>query len=147
MVRVPGRTLVFGLPGNASGRLLEIGAASGYFLDAAQKAGFSVSGIEPVTEVAEQARAQFGIGIAIGFLEDIALEPRSLDVVCAWHVLEHLRDPADAVERVSGVLRWRPAATSSPRSPTSTASWPGGASSVGDRSICVITSATTTPQR
>jgi 2-polyprenyl-3-methyl-5-hydroxy-6-metoxy-1,4-benzoquinol methylase len=88
----------------ASGRLLEIGAASGYFLDAAQKAGFSVSGIEPVTEVAEQARAQFGVDIAIGFLEDIALEPRSFDVVCAWHVLEHLRDPADAVERIAGAL-------------------------------------------
>ena len=25
-------------------------------------------------------------------------------MVCAWHVLEHLRDPADAVERVAGAL-------------------------------------------
>ena len=25
-------------------------------------------------------------------------------MVCAWHVLEHLRDPADAIERIAGAL-------------------------------------------
>jgi 2-polyprenyl-3-methyl-5-hydroxy-6-metoxy-1,4-benzoquinol methylase len=86
------------------GRLLEIGAASGYFLEAARAAGFSVSGIEPVAEVAEHAREQLGLDVVIGFLEDIQLDPQSFDVVCAWHVLEHLRDPAASIERIAAAL-------------------------------------------
>jgi SAM-dependent methyltransferase len=94
--------LVTGFRG--SGRLLEIGAASGYFLEAAQAAGFSVSGIEPVPEVAERAREQFGIDVAVGFLEDIELGAGTLDVICAWHVLEHLRDPAETLAHAARAL-------------------------------------------
>jgi SAM-dependent methyltransferase len=87
-----------------SGRLLEIGAASGYFLEAAKAAGFSVLGIEPVAEVAERARQQLGVDVSVGFLEDIELEDGSFDAVCAWHVLEHLSDPGDALARVARAL-------------------------------------------
>jgi SAM-dependent methyltransferase len=87
------------------GRLLEIGAASGYFLEAARDAGFSVLGIEPVAETAERARAQLGVEVIAGFLEDIDLAENSFDAACAWHVLEHLSEPGDAIARVARALK------------------------------------------
>jgi SAM-dependent methyltransferase len=87
-----------------SGRLLEIGAATGYFLEAARSAGFSVAGIEPVPEAAARAAAHLGIDVMVGFLEDLELEAGSYEAICAWHVLEHLGNPAGALERVVRAL-------------------------------------------
>jgi SAM-dependent methyltransferase len=38
-------------------------------------------------------------------VEELDLEPASLDAVVVWHVLEHLHDPAAAMGRVAGWLR------------------------------------------
>jgi 2-polyprenyl-3-methyl-5-hydroxy-6-metoxy-1,4-benzoquinol methylase len=76
-----------------TGRLVEIGSAVGYFLDAAKRAGFQVTGIEPAEELARTARERFGVDARAGFIEDSDLQAGSFDVACAWHVLEHIPEP------------------------------------------------------
>jgi SAM-dependent methyltransferase len=88
-----------------SGRLLEIGAAAGHFLDEARRAGFEVSGIEPARPVAERASARFGVEVQAGFVEQVELPAGAFDVVCAWHVIEHLPEPRAALERLRAALR------------------------------------------
>lgn len=87
------------------GALLEVGAASGHFLAEARRAGFEPFGIEPVGELAEKARAEFGVEIAAGFLEEVDLSDASFDAACAFHVLEHLATPLDALRRIRSALR------------------------------------------
>lgn len=87
------------------GRLLEVGSANGVFLSAAQSAGFTVSGIEPAAGLARAAQEAFGVEVQAAFIESAALPSGELDLVCAWHVLEHLRDPVPALQRLRSSLR------------------------------------------
>ncbi|MGI8730949.1 MAG: methyltransferase domain-containing protein [Solirubrobacteraceae bacterium] len=88
-----------------AGRMLEIGSASGYFLEAARDAGFDAQGIEPVRSYADRASERFGLPVTAGFIEQIELEPNSFDVVCAWHVVEHLNDPRAVLGRIRAALK------------------------------------------
>jgi len=85
-----------GLPSGA--RVLDVGAGRGRLVQALRGAGFDTRGIEPA-----------GRGAAP---EDEAVERHTLaehrdsglDAVVLWHVLEHLGDPAAALENVRGWL-------------------------------------------
>lgn len=88
-----------------TGRLLEIGTASGYFLDEARAAGFEVQGVEPGEAMARQARERFGLDVKTGIVEHVDLPENGFDAVCAWHVVEHLAGPERALERIKRALR------------------------------------------
>jgi SAM-dependent methyltransferase len=88
------------------GRLLEIGAGAGYFLaEAAARSAFSVSGIEPAERVAAESARRFSVDVTAGFVEDAVLPGHAYDLVCGWHVLEHLSAPAGTLDRLRGALR------------------------------------------
>jgi 2-polyprenyl-3-methyl-5-hydroxy-6-metoxy-1,4-benzoquinol methylase len=87
------------------GRLLEIGAAAGYFLEGAAAAGWTVAGVEPAADQAAAAQARVGVPVHVGFLEDVHLESRAFDVACGWHVLEHIPDPLNALAQLREALR------------------------------------------
>ena len=89
----------------ARGRLLEIGAAAGYFLEAAREAGFDVVGVEPAEAMARRGRERAGVDIRVGFVEDAELPAASFDVVAAWHVLEHIAEPLGALGHLRDALR------------------------------------------
>ena len=88
-----------------SGRLLEIGCAAGYFLEAARDAGFEVLGVEPEPTAAGRARERTGAEVLVGFVEDVKLPERPFDFAAAWHVLEHIPEPIGAIERIRAALR------------------------------------------
>jgi len=81
-------------------RLLDAGAGRGRFVAAARAAGYDAFGIEPSARGPVQHVERAGI-------EDARIEPGSVDVVTLWHVLEHLDDPAAALDRVASWLRPR----------------------------------------
>lgn len=87
-------------------RLLDVGAATGEFLDLARRAGYEVAGIELSRFAAEQARARFGLDLFVGPLEAFAGGP-AFDAIHLSHVLEHLTDPHRAIQRLRGLLSAR----------------------------------------
>jgi len=86
-------------------RLLEIGAAAGFFLDEARARGYDGIGIEPNAEMAGHARAALGLEVICAGLEDIELAPDSFDLACAFHVVEHLPEPRPSLERIAAMVR------------------------------------------
>lgn len=85
----------------AGGRLLEIGAAYGFFLDLARM-HFNVIGFEVNAEAARHARDAFGADVRTedflgASLSDIG---GPVDVTVMWDVLEHLERPDRYLEHV-----------------------------------------------
>ncbi|MEK6326325.1 MAG: class I SAM-dependent methyltransferase [Actinomycetota bacterium] len=85
-------------------RVLEVGAGDGRFVSRLRAAGFEAAGIEPSEAGVLRARAR-GARVERAALEEADLEPASLDAAIAWHVLEHLDDPAEALARIGVWLR------------------------------------------
>jgi SAM-dependent methyltransferase len=87
-------------------RLLDVGAATGEFLDIARTAGYEVAGIEPSRFAAEQARGGFGLEVFAGSLD--AFESSTpFDIIHLSHVLEHLPEPHLAVDKLGTILSKR----------------------------------------
>lgn len=94
------------LPPMAPGRMLEIGCASGSFLQQMAQHGWQVEGIEFSPDAAARARA-LGYEVHAGALETAPDPTESYDMVVGWMVLEHLHDPVLALQKLR---RWtRPA--------------------------------------
>jgi SAM-dependent methyltransferase len=83
--------------------LLDVGAATGFFLNLAREVGFQVSGVELSEYAAELAR-QKGLDVRSGCLEDQSFEPGAFDVVTLLDVLEHVRDPRMLLAEVHRIL-------------------------------------------
>jgi 2-polyprenyl-3-methyl-5-hydroxy-6-metoxy-1,4-benzoquinol methylase len=83
--------------------LLDVGAATGEFLDIARKGGYEVAGIELSQFAAEQARIHFGLELFVGPLEAFAASP-GFDIIHLSHVLEHFPKPHAAINRLEALL-------------------------------------------
>lgn len=89
----------------AKGRLLEIGACTGLFLNEAKKRGFDVEGIEPNEKDGLIAKQHYNLKMYVGRVEDFDFPKESFDVVFSSHVFEHLLDPLAVARKLSGWLR------------------------------------------
>jgi SAM-dependent methyltransferase len=85
------------------GRILDIGCGRGAFLQQLRRRGFAVEGTERSAEVAAQAPA--AIPVHIGDLLDINLPPHSYDAITIWHVFEHVRQPAETIQKIRLLLK------------------------------------------
>lgn len=86
------------------GDLLDVGCATGFFLRVARDAGWHAVGLEPSHWAAEQARRE-GLEVYEGSLEDAPLGAEQFDVITLWDVIEHLRDPREALRAAWRLLR------------------------------------------
>ena len=87
------------------GRLFEVGAGAGFFLKAAERAGWTVAGIEISMEGVEFATTRLGLDVRRESAEDVSVPASSVDVAVMFDVIEHLLDPVAALRRVRDVLR------------------------------------------
>jgi SAM-dependent methyltransferase len=87
----------------ASGRLLDVGSATGTFLEVAESA-FAAEGVEPDPGTGLGARAA-GRRVTIGTLADLPGPAGGFDAITMLHVLEHLDSPRRALERAHELLR------------------------------------------
>ena len=87
-----------------SNTLLDVGAATGFFLDIARTDGFDVSGVEISDFAAGQGRKK-GIPITTGTLVDVATGP--YDVITMLDVIEHVSDPMQEILHARALLTER----------------------------------------
>ncbi|MGH0033719.1 MAG: methyltransferase domain-containing protein [Myxococcota bacterium] len=88
-----------------SSKVLEVGCGYGHFTRAISDLGFAAAGLEPSDPQRAFARDRLGLDcIEAGRIED-APQDASLDLVSMFHVLEHLRNPQDALLRLVSAVR------------------------------------------
>jgi 2-polyprenyl-3-methyl-5-hydroxy-6-metoxy-1,4-benzoquinol methylase len=88
-----------------TGKVLDIGCATGTLLSELKKAGWDTAGIEICEEEAAYARKERSLDVRSLSLEENHFAPKSFDVVLASHVIEHLNDPGALVKEVSRILK------------------------------------------
>ena len=87
-----------------SGRLLDVGCATGYFLNAA-RLDFETQGIELSEWAAKYARERLRLDVVNAGLDDAPLPSAHFDVVALNDVIEHFTDPRAALVRIHGLLK------------------------------------------
>jgi len=88
-----------------SGRLLDIGCATGTFLRGARNHGnWDLYGVE-INEHAAQVARMHGINVRLGTLEQSGFEDAFFDVVTLWDVLEHLHNPASTLREIYRIIK------------------------------------------
>lgn len=87
------------------GKALDVGCASGGFLEALRRRGWEVAGVESNAVVAEHARASLGLDVFAGELEEAGFPENAFDLVTMWHVLEHVHDPLATLDEIARIIR------------------------------------------
>lgn len=88
-----------------SGRILDVGCATGLFLHEMAQAGWQVAGVDPSLSAATYARTRFNLNVFQGTLEEAPYSPESFDVVTFWDVLEHTFSPTAELSRAVRLLK------------------------------------------
>jgi len=87
------------------GRVLDLGCATGNFLDNMRRLGWKPFGVEPNQSAAAYARERFGLEIFCGELEQAGYPEGLFDLVTLWDVLEHLHNPHRTLMEVARVTK------------------------------------------
>ena len=88
----------------SGGRLYEIGAAYGFFLELA-RARWQVEGIDIAEEASAYARQELGLDVRCGDFLKVSLDHGPYDLFCMWDTIEHLREPQRYLEKIARHLR------------------------------------------
>ena len=83
------------------GRLLDVGAGDGAFLQAAVDEGWEAVGLEPAAE--RDREDERGFRIIAGTVDDLDSAER-FDVITLWDVIEHVDDPRGLIEKCVSLL-------------------------------------------
>jgi 2-polyprenyl-3-methyl-5-hydroxy-6-metoxy-1,4-benzoquinol methylase len=86
-------------------RLLDVGAAAGFFVEQATAVGWQAEGVEFSHWAAEYATKIVGVPVREGTLRDARFDDRSFDAVTMWEVIEHLPDPRAELAEARRILR------------------------------------------
>src|SRR6185503_15625723 len=88
------------------GSLLEVGCASGMYLDLMRALGWKrVVGIDISQRAIEQARNDLKLEAYCGELKDVCLDEESFDAVSLSHTLEHVSDPVGFLRETYRVMK------------------------------------------
>ena len=93
-------------PRRAAGRLLDIGCATGFFIDGIRKhSDWQVYGVDFGESAVRFAREQLGLEVAHGELVDARYPEAFFDVIRISNVLEHVRDPLGMLRECRRIIR------------------------------------------
>ena len=88
----------------AKGSILDVGCATGEFLNYLQSKGWHTTGIEPTPEPREFAKQQFNLNV-LDTSDFERLSTDYFDVVTMWHVLEHIHRIDYQLDQVLRVIK------------------------------------------
>ena len=83
---------------NHRGKLLELGAARGGFLNELKQRGWQVSGVEISQDACNQAKLLYHLDLFCGTLHQYHTK-ENFDVISMYQTLEHVPDPKYVIER------------------------------------------------
>jgi SAM-dependent methyltransferase len=87
------------------GALLDVGCWLGFLMAEARDRGWRTLGVEPSEYASRFARERLGLDVQRAGLLDADLPERAFDAVVMGDLIEHLPDPAAALDRSAGLLR------------------------------------------
>ena len=85
--------------------VLEVGPGSGAFLNWLSQRGHRVIAVEHSKALACILSKRLDAKIFLGEFENIDIDKESIDLFCAFHVIEHVRDPVEFLRKAIGVVR------------------------------------------
>lgn len=88
-----------------SGKILDVGCATGLFLNEMMQAGWQGYGVEPIESAAHFAQSHFGIDVFHGMLAEATYPANSFDAITFWDVLEHTFSPTETLAQAAALLR------------------------------------------
>ncbi|OWS71986.1 hypothetical protein CBI30_03900 [Polynucleobacter aenigmaticus] len=91
------------LPSIPLGRMLEIGCASGAYMEHARQLGWVVDGVEFSKSAAEVARAK-GFNVQNCAVEEMDPPLAPYEIIVAWMVLEHLHRPVEVLQKLRSMI-------------------------------------------
>ena len=86
------------------GKLVDVGAYTGVFVEIAAQHGWEAYGVEPSQWAVEQARER-GLHMIEGTLASPELADATFDVVTMWDVIEHVSNPLDEMLQADRLLK------------------------------------------
>jgi SAM-dependent methyltransferase len=85
-------------------RLLEIGSGAGFFLKAAERAGWTGTGIELSEDAARFARDRLNLNVRSGSVETAGAGLGMFDAAAMFDTIEHLFDPGATLKSIRDAL-------------------------------------------
>jgi len=87
------------------GKILDIGCATGIFLNEMQKKGWECFGVEPNNFAATYGKENFKLNIVNKTFEKTKFSDSFFDVITMWDVLEHVENPDLVVRELNRILK------------------------------------------
>jgi SAM-dependent methyltransferase len=85
-----------------NGKLLDVGAAAGFFVDEARRAGWEAEGVDVAEHMVEWGRRELGVPLRAGDLSDV--DGDGFAAVTMWDYIEHALDPRGDLDRAHDLL-------------------------------------------
>jgi SAM-dependent methyltransferase len=86
------------------GRILDVGAGTGFFLNEMKRNGWEIAGTEKSEDARNFAKKEFGLEINNAG-ELFQFDDNSFDAITLWHVLEHVHRLSENMEAFSQLLK------------------------------------------
>ena len=86
------------------GRLLDIGCSVGFMLEAASKLGFDAEGLELNKKAVDIALSK-KLNVRMRGIEEAGYIEKSFDVIILNHILEHIFNPVEFIQRIARILK------------------------------------------
>lgn len=87
------------------GKILDVGAAAGFFLKVAKENNWETFGVEPNRWMCDYGNKNFDVRIKQGTLKEAAFPDNYFDVITFWDVLEHASDPKSELIEAHRILK------------------------------------------
>lgn len=86
-------------------KILDVGCATGVFLDLCKKEGWDCYGTDISKYVTEYAKKKFGIKTKTGELINLKYKEDFFDVVSMWDFIEHVSNPCEILKEAKKILK------------------------------------------